>query len=75
MRNSDIAHYDFNESESIRLNFNNLSRLNNLYKIAKQIISHYGHSFKKEEMTIGYDFENGSDIDSLKRLLSKAARP
>ena len=70
LRDTQIAHYDFIEQESISFNFNNLSELNSLFYLAQKIISLYGSSFKDENISFGFDFGNISDeLNSLESLI------
>lgn len=76
LRHKQIAHYDFEQKESISLNFDHLSQINSLFELAKRIIIHLGHAFLDEEIRIGYDFERKHQyLESLERLIAKAAHP
>lgn len=57
LRHKQIAHYDFEQKESISLNFDHLPQLNRLFQLAKRIINHLGHAFLNEEIRVGYDFD------------------
>lgn len=75
LRHQQIAHFDFEQIESISLNFDNLEVLNDLFNLAKRIISLYGESTNEKSESMGFDFENKSQyVRSLKALISKAAK-
>ena len=75
LRHQSIAHYDFNQTDAISLNFDDLEILNDLYNLAKKTISYLGTSTKDKEESMGFGFDRDSDkLNSLKRLISKAAR-
>jgi hypothetical protein len=72
LRDKEIAHFDFDEKESISLNFDNRHIINTLFNLAEKIIAYSGKSFINEKFSITYDFERESQyIRSLKGLITK----
>jgi hypothetical protein len=74
LRDESIAHYDFNQTDTISLKYDDLEKLNDLYNLAKKTISYLGTATKDESESIQFDLERDYDeVKSLKRLISKAA--
>jgi len=72
LRDKEIAHFDFDEKESISLNFDNRHIINTLFNLAEKIIAYSGKSFMNENLSIAYEFERESQyIRSLKGLITK----
>lgn len=75
LRHMQIAHYDFDSKEAIYLNFDNLTRINTLFELAKRIIQFYSAAILDKENSTSYAFEKKYHyLQSLERLIDKAAR-
>ncbi|KAA2240317.1 hypothetical protein F0L74_29595 [Chitinophaga agrisoli] len=75
LRHKQIAHYDFEQTESINLNFDNLLLVNGLFESAKEILKQIGMAFVDESLTTSYDFgRRHLELDSLTRLTNSKNR-
>lgn len=69
LRNSEFAHYDFEPLPAIRMNFDELTTVNDLFETAKTILVTCGSEKLEEKEASHYDLSDRGYLDSLIRLL------
>lgn len=74
VRHTSSAHYSFEKGSAISQNFDHLTDINDLFDLARRIITYCGNRWINEEQKTGYDFGMGDNLQqSLENLVKQAA--